>query len=235
VSADPLPPSILERPPFERPRERLLLAGEEELSDEELLALLLGPAGGRPARQVAARCLEAFPGLRALQQADPLELVRDGGLGVAAACAVRAAFALARRAARAGLDPGQRIRGGADLFERYRARLAGARKETFLALYLDGRNRAIREERVSEGTLTAAIVHPREVFGPALRAGAASVLVVHNHPSGDPAPSPEDLEVTERLRQSGELVGIPLLDHLVVGEDRYCSFLERGLLRGPTA
>lgn len=100
----------------------------------------------------------------------------------------------------------------------------------FFAIYLDGRNRPIREERVSEGTLNAAVVHPREVFGPALRIGAASVLVVHNHPSGDPSPSAEDLAVTSRLRETGALVGIPLLDHCIVGDDRYFSFLERGYM-----
>ena len=207
-----------------------MVFGEEDLSDAELVALVVGSVAARPALDVASELIAAFGGLRSLLAADPAELVRAGKLGAVGACALRAASVLARRAARAALDPERRVRSGADVFERYRALLAGARKETFLAVYLDGRNRVVREERVSEGTATSALVHPREVFGPALRAGAVSAVVVHNHPSGDPTPSAEDFEVTRRLRASGDLVGIPLLDHLVVGADRYFSFLERGLL-----
>lgn len=219
-----------ERPLVERPRERLFLFGEDDLSDAECVALVVGSVAARPSLEVADSLLAAFGSLRGLQRADGWELVREGKLGIAGAASLKAAFALSRRASRAGFDPGLRIRGGADLFERFRERFSAARKETFFAVYLDGRHRVVREERISEGTLNAAIVHPREVLGPALRSGAASFVVVHNHPSGDPSPSPEDFAVTRRLQEAGDLVGIPLLDHLVVGEDRYCSFLERGLM-----
>lgn len=224
-----------DRAPFDRPREKILVFGEDDLSDEECVALVVGSVAARSAMSVARDLLQTFGGLRSLQLADGWELVRDGRLGVAGAASLKAGFAIARRAARAAHDPTLRIRGGADVYERFRARYQGARKESFFAVYLDGRNRLIREERVSEGTLNAAVVHPREVFGPALRLGAASVLVLHNHPSGDPSPSSEDFSVTSRLREAGALVGIPLLDHCIIGDERYFSFLERGYLNHPVA
>jgi DNA repair protein RadC len=102
--------------------------------------------------------------------------------------------------------------------------------ERFIGVFLDGKNRVMREHVISEGILTASLVHPREVFAPAMREHAAALLVVHNHPSGDPEPSPEDVEVTQRLVAVGELVGIRVLDHVVIGDGRYVSFLERGLI-----
>lgn len=221
---------IQERALHDRPREKLLIYGEDDLSDEECVALVVGSVAARPALDVARQLLQEFGPLRSLQMAEGWELVRRGKLGAAGAASLKAAFALGRRAARSTVDPLLRIRGGADLYERFRARFHGARKETFMAIYLDGRNRLVREERVSEGTLNAAVVHPREVFGPALRCGAASVVVFHNHPSGDPAPSAEDFAVTSRLRDAGVLVGIPLLDHCIIGDERYFSFLERGYI-----
>jgi DNA repair protein RadC len=221
---------IRELPEAERPRERLFLFGDEELSDIECIALVVGSVGTRPALDVAGGLLSEFGGLRGLGRADPVELMERGKLGLAGAAALRAALQLSRRAARTPLDPSRAIRGGVDLFDRFRERASTLRKETFFAIYLDGRNRVIREERISEGTVNAAIVHPREVLGPALRTGAASFLVLHNHPSGDPSPSAEDAAVTLRLQKAGELVGIPLIDHLIIGDERYCSFLERGLM-----
>ena len=103
-------------------------------------------------------------------------------------------------------------------------------KEQFHIVMLDGKNRILREERISEGILTASLVHPREVFAPAIREAAAGLVLIHNHPSGDPEPSPEDREVTRRLVAVGELVGIRILDHVIVGDGRYVSFIERGLL-----
>lgn len=219
-----------ERTLAERPRERLLLFGEDDLCDSECLALVVGNVAHRSALAVGRELLERFGDLRAIHKADGFELVREGRLGVAGAAALKAAFVLGRRALRVPPDPASRVRSGADLYEQFRARFANARKENFMVVCLDGRNRVMREERVSEGTLNAAIVHPRDVFGPALRVGAASIVVLHNHPSGDPAPSAEDIAVTARLREAGALVGIPLLDHIILGDERYYSFLERGAL-----
>jgi DNA repair protein RadC len=141
-----------------------------------------------------------------------------------------AAFALARAASRLVVSERQPLRCGSEVFERFRERFRGARKETFFAVLLDGKNRILREAEISVGTLTSSLVHPREVFAPAVRESAAAIIVVHNHPSGDPNPSPEDREVTRRLRAAGEVVGIRVLDHVVVGDGSYASFLEKGWL-----
>jgi DNA repair protein RadC len=143
---------------------------------------------------------------------------------------VLAALEIGRRLASRRLPEGTPVRDPADVFRHFHARLRDAPKERFLALLLDGRHRLLREEPVSLGTLTASLVHPREVFRPALRACAAALVLVHNHPSGDPAPSPEDREVTRRLARAGEILGIPVLDHVIVAERGFCSLREEGVL-----
>jgi DNA repair protein RadC len=139
---------------------------------------------------------------------------------------VRAAVELGRRATAAPIRVGEPIRDAASVFAHVRGRLPQLDREVFLALLLDGRNRLRAEVCVSEGTLTTALVHPREVFAPAIRDRAAALILVHNHPSGDPTPSSEDVALTERLRQVGEVVGIRVLDHVVVGHGRYMSLAE---------
>jgi DNA repair protein RadC len=138
---------------------------------------------------------------------------------------------MGRRIAAHRLRAGDAVRGPADVFRHFHARLRGIRHERFLVLLLDGRHRLLREVVVSQGTLTASLVHPREVFRPALREAAAAVVLVHNHPSGDPTPSSEDREITTRLADAGELVGIPVLDHVVVAERGWASLCELGALR----
>ncbi|HET6204325.1 MAG TPA: DNA repair protein RadC [Planctomycetota bacterium] len=211
-------------------QERFWTFGEEACTDAELVDLVLGTkaenGGGARGEEVVA----SFGGLRALARARAAELRTSGGVGERQATSLAAAFALGRRAARAEWSRADPVRCGREVFEFFRPRLRGLRKETFYALLLDGKNRLLREERVSEGTLTSSLVHPREVFAPAVRESAASLIVVHNHPSGDPTPSPEDREVTRRLRAAGEIVGIRVLDHVVVGEEAYVSFLEKGWL-----
>ena len=123
-------------------------------------------------------------------------------------------------------------RGAKDVFEYLHPHVAGKEKEMFFALLLDSKNRLLREEVVSVGTLTASLVHPREVFRPAIRESAASIIVAHNHPSGDPSPSAEDLDVTARLKSAGELMGIPVLDHVILGAGTYTSLAERGRMKG---
>ena len=165
-----------------------------------------------------------------LSRATESELRRRLGLGETGARRLAAAFELGRRveAARAGARP--RIDGPAAAHRLLAPLARGLLRETFWALLLDARHTLLSCERVSEGTLTTSLVHPREVFGPALRAGAAAVLVAHNHPSGDPEPSPEDLEVTRRLARAGELLGVPLVDHLVLGQAAFVSLRDRGLV-----
>jgi DNA repair protein RadC len=144
---------------------------------------------------------------------------------------VPAAVELGRRIVSTPWPRGVRLRTSREVYDALAPRLRDLRREVFLVILLDGRNRRMDEVRVSEGSLSASIVHPREVFLPAVRASAAALIVAHNHPSGDPRPSPEDREVTWRLSEAGELLGIRLLDHLIVGETAYWSFADEGALR----
>ncbi len=217
--------------PADRPRERLERAGSEALSDLELLALVLRTGNrGASALVLAQRIRARYPRLSDLAAASPHELAAIPGIGAARAAAVCAALALGRRAEHAELSPGDKICGSEDVFRHFRGRLSGLAQERFHVLLLDGKGRLKRELRVSEGTLTASLVHPREVFRAAIREAAASVILVHNHPSGDPTPSPEDVQLTARLRAAGELVGIKVVDHVVVGKGRYASFVDNGQL-----
>jgi DNA repair protein RadC len=212
------------------PRERLRERGTESLDDAELLALLLRTgARGRPAEELARELLGGA-GLHGLARAIPAELERQPGVGPAKAATLLAALEIGRRLAERRLDTGDAIRGPQDVFRHFHARLRDAPHEQFHLLLLDGRHRLLRETMASRGTLTASLVHPREVFRPALREGAAALVVVHNHPSGDPAPSAEDREVTRRLVQAGALLGVPLLDHVVVAERGWVSLREQGEL-----
>jgi len=134
------------------------------------------------------------------------------------------------RERRQGYGSLRQLRTAQDVFDIFRDRLAKLDREEFLAVVLDGRNRIVGFNVVSTGTLTASLVHPRELFKPAILANAAALVLVHNHPSGDPEPSAEDRALTERLKQAGELLGIRILDHVVIGDDRFRSFAEDGLL-----
>ena len=222
---------LSEFPADERPRERILLRGEESLSNGELLALILDSGlPGVNALDLARRVLGQFEGLRRLTRASWREITRVRGVGPAKAARIQAALALGRRAQPSLSDRAGPYLAARDVFDRLGARLAVKEQESFYALLLDSKNRLIREERISTGTLTASLVHPREVFRSAIRESAASVIVAHNHPSGDPSPSAEDLEVTARLRSAGELIGIPLLDHVIIGTGRYTSLAEEGRL-----
>ena len=158
------------------------------------------------------------------------ELKRVSGVGPARASRIRAALVLGRRSLEVVRERPGPYRGARDVFEYLQPKVAGQEKEMFFALLLDSKNRLLRDEVVSIGTLTASLVHPREVFRPAIRESAASILVAHNHPSGDPSPSAEDLDVTARLRSAGELIGIPVLDHVILGAGTYTSLAERGRL-----
>jgi len=151
-------------------------------------------------------------------------------MGPAKSATLAAALELGRRLAARRLRSGDPVRGPADVFRHFHARLRDVRHERFLVLLLDGRHRLLREVVISQGTLTASLVHPREVFRPALREAAAAVVLVHNHPSGDPSPSNEDREITARLADAGHLVGIPVLDHVVVADRGWSSLSELGAI-----
>lgn len=193
----------------------------ETLSLEHLLEAV---AGNPCVRELAAR-----HELLELAQLSDGEL-RQRGASRAAARRLATAFELGRRMSQRRLVPGLRLTSSREIFEVYNGRFRGEKREHFISLLIDAKNRLIQEVTVSVGILTASLVHPREVFMPAIRQSAAGIVLLHNHPSGDPEPSEEDHEVTRRLVAAGDLVGIRILDHLVIGNDRYVSFLERGAL-----
>ena len=179
---------------------------------------------------VLARAILAAAGgsLRRLAGLSVADLSRVRGVGPAKAAEILACLELAKRFGEEEFAPGAVFRSSYDVYAHFRERLADERCEHFYAVLLDNKHRKIRDVRVSQGSLTSSIVHPREVFLPVIRESAAAVIFVHNHPSGDPTPSREDLEITRRLREVGELVGVRVLDHLVIGRGRYVSFVDDG-------
>ena len=218
-------------PETERPRERLLSEGAESLSDSELLAILLRV--GRTdasAVKVGMEVLERVGGIFGLLHCSAEELCGIAGVGPAKAAQLKAAVEVGKRAVSAPLTTGMRVNSSADLFKHYHARLRDLRHEIFAVVLLDAKHQVIRDVTVSEGSLTLSVVHPREVFIPAMRASAAAVIFLHNHPSGDPTPSQEDRLLTARLVSAGSLLGIQVLDHLIVGDARYVSFADQGWL-----
>jgi DNA repair protein RadC len=214
--------------PEARPRERLAAVGAEHLADAELLAIVLGVGTRRlPVTEVAEGLLRAAGGLAGLSLAAELDLRDQAGIGPVRAAVVLAALELGRRAAAARPARGQRLAGASDVWTYFRARLAPLRVEEFWAVALDVRHRVQGELCVARGSLTGVEVHPRDVFRPLIRSAAAAVIFCHNHPSGDPTPSRQDVELTARLRDVGELCGIPVVDHVVVGWEGYASLAER--------
>jgi DNA repair protein RadC len=218
-------PSIRAWPASERPRERLQALGARELSDTELLALLLGSGSRRAPTMVLARQLQGLAESRGgFQQLDLPDLRAIPGLGLAKSAALLAALEWGRRKA---VRPAAEALGGPQaVVEALRPLLSGRREEHIAVLALDARRRILAAQLVSQGCLTSAMAHPREVFRAAIKLGAAAIVIGHNHPSGDPRPSPEDHALTRRLREAAEILGIPLLDHVIVGEGRAFSYAE---------
>ena len=224
---------IKEWPEDERPREKLLKRGADALSDAELLALLIrtgDAASDRSALDLGRELLQAFGDLRSLAVASVPDICRVKGTGPAKAASVKAALELANRFKGRRLESDARYTSPDQVFEHFHYRYRDRKKEYFLVLLLDGKNRVIREVQVSEGSLNQSIVHPREVFNPAVRESAAAIILVHNHPSGDPAPSREDLEITRRLREAGDLMGVKVLDHIIIGDGAFTSFVSQGYM-----
>jgi DNA repair protein RadC len=224
--------AIRDWPEDERPREKLLKRGVTALSDAELLALVLrtgDASAGKSAIGLGRELLERFNGnLRELAQAELHELQQIKGLGPAKATSIKAAFTLGSRFQARRLETLERFTSPAQVFDFFHHELRDSRKELFLVLLLDGKNRITRKVQISEGSLNQSIVHPREVFAPAVRESAAAVIFIHNHPSGDPAPSREDREITRRLKEVGDLLGIKVLDHIIIGDGNFYSFVEAG-------
>ena len=222
--------TIKQLPPELRPRERLLTAGPSALSDGELLGLLFG-IGNREktAVELAGEVISEAGGLHGLYDVSVHELVRVKGIGEAKACIIMAAMELGRRIGQVR-NPGRpMISSPADVDRLLRGRIANLDRENCVVVLLNTKNEVIESPLVSVGTLSAALVHPREVFKPAIRASAASVILAHNHPSGKVEPSREDREVTGRLVESAEILGIEVLDHVILGDGFY-SMKEHGKL-----
>ncbi|BDV41424.1 UPF0758 protein [Geotalea uraniireducens] len=224
---------IKEWPADERPREKLFKRGTDSLSDAELLALIIrtgDSVSGRSAIDLGRALLQEFGDLRTLAGATVTELCRIKGTGPAKAASIKAALEMAARInSDRLLVCRERFTAPEQIYQHYHYTFRDRRKEYFMALLLDGKNRIIREVQISEGSLNQSIVHPREVFNPAVRESAAAVILVHNHPSGDPTPSREDLDITRRLREAGDLMGIRVLDHIIVGDGRFISFVAQGM------
>jgi DNA repair protein RadC len=223
--------TIHDLPISERPRERLQKFGIEALSAQEILALILGRGvAGESVMVTAQRLLSQFGNLKGIASASVEELSQVKGIGIAKASQIKAAFELANRVegfSEAGSKP--LVKSPDDVVGLVRGRLKGKKKEHFLALLLDTRNQLIKVAEVSVGSLDGSIVHPREVFKEAISATAASVVFAHNHPSGDPTASEDDIGLTKRLAEAGEIVGIDVLDHIIIGDKNYLSLKREGL------
>ncbi|MDA8428712.1 MAG: DNA repair protein RadC [Geobacteraceae bacterium] len=225
---------IKQWPEDERPREKMLKQGANSLTNAELLALILrtgDTATKKSAIDLGREIISHFgDNLRELGGAGLAEICAIKGMGPAKATGIKAAFTLAARFQARKLEHLDRFTSPRQVFDYFHHEFRDSRKEYFLILLLDGKNRIIRRVQISEGSLNQSIVHPREVFSPAVKESAAAVILVHNHPSGDPAPSSEDIAITRRLREAGDIMGIKVLDHIIVGDGEFMSFVERGLL-----
>jgi DNA repair protein RadC len=224
--------SVSTLPPDDRPRERLWALGASSLTTAELLAILLGTGGGGTGVLEVASCLlELSEGsLRRLAARPAPELRRQPGIGLTKAARLLAAFELGRRLAVEARPVPARIREPEDVVRLFAPRLRDLQVEEFHLLALDSQSQVLREVLVTRGLLNSSLVHPREVFRPAIAEAAAGIIVVHNHPSGDPTPSAEDRGVTRQLSAAGQLLDLPLYDHVIIAGDRFVSFATEGLL-----
>jgi DNA repair protein RadC len=223
--------TIHDLPLADRPRERLQRLGAEALSAQEILAVILGRGiAGESVMITAQRLLGQFGGLKGISGASLEELSQVRGIGPAKASQIKAAVELSRRTdGSAQPEDKTTIKTPEDVYQLAAGKLKGKKKEYFLAVMLDTRNHLIKLAEISIGNLDGSIVHPREVFKEAISATAASVILVHNHPSGDTEASEDDIRVTKRLSEVGDLVGITVLDHIIIGGKNYTSMKRQGL------
>lgn len=224
--------SIRALPRSDRPRERLVDLGAPALSNSELLAILLGAGGaGRTAVQISHAVLaEAGGALRWIARQPVAALTTVPGVGLARAATIHAWLELGKRMASEGREDGFPVHSPRDVVTHFASRMEDLPVEEFHVLVLDAQHRFERDITVTRGLLNCALVHPREVFREAIAERAAAVILMHNHPSGDPAPSPDDREATTQLVAAGRVLDIPVFDHVIIGRGRYMSFAEAGLL-----
>jgi DNA repair protein RadC len=222
---------IRDFPEDERPRERFMRNGPQSLSNHELIAILLRTGTKEESvLQLSNRLLTQFEGLRMLKSATLEEITEIKGIGQAKAIQILAAVELGRRVSNLAFDERYVIRSPEDGAKYMMNDMRFLSQEHFVCLYLNTKNQVIHKQTIFIGSLNASIVHPREVYREALKRSAASLIALHNHPSGSPEPSREDIEVTKRLAECGKIIGVDLLDHLIIGENKFVSLKEKGYL-----
>lgn len=227
--------SIKEWPPEERPREKLLKSGPDILSNAELLAILIETGiktkrGSYSALDIAKQMLKNFGNLSDFTCFSAEELAQSEGVGMAKAAKIIAAIEIGKRVASHKNGNNIKFRCSEEVANYYIPLMKDLKKEQFKVVLLDVKNKIIKDILISQGSLTSSIVHPREVLKPAIQSSAASVIFIHNHPSGDPEPSTDDIEITNRLSKSCSIIGINMLDHIIVAENGYYSFRQKDLL-----
>ena len=221
---------IKDLPKVERPREKLAKFGTEFLKDSELLAILLSTGTeGKSAIKIAEEILSKFSKKKLLGLSfDQLKQIK--GIGQAKACQILAAFELSKRVLKVDTSNTKpTIQTPKDVIAQV-SYLKNHKKENFVVLYLNSRNELLNKETISIGTLNANLVHPREVFEPAITGYSISIVLVHNHPSGDPEPSEDDLKITKQLIEAGKILGIEVVDHIIISQEKFISFKDKGLL-----
>lgn len=223
--------TIHDLPREDRPRERLQEVGVDNLSIQELLTLIIERGQkGRNALTIAQNLLAHFGNLAKIKEASIEELQEVKGIGFATACKLKASFKLGEKAQNHHKRYGQKIETPEDIYNLLKNNLHDKKKEHFKLLSLTSRNRLIAVDNISSGSLNSNIVHPREVFASAIANRAAQVVLAHNHPSGDPEPSADDLKITKRLVEAGKILGIEVVDHIIVAQDKHFSFAKNNLL-----
>lgn len=221
--------SILNLPEEERPRERLHRHGPEAMSSAELIAIVLGSGmKGKPVLQLAHELVGKFGSLKNLAEATVSELCQVKGLGMAKAVQLKAVFSLGTRLSKQEISPRYRIESPIHAYNLVKDEMEKEKRELFVVILLDTKGFVIIHQVVSIGTLSQTLIHPREVFYPAIRHNAASMILAHNHPSGDPTPSKEDFEVTNALIKVGQVMSIPVHDHIIIGSSKYISLKQSG-------
>jgi DNA repair protein RadC len=225
------PKAIVNWPEDERPREKLLKFGADKLSDTELLAILLRVgSSGKSAVDMARELINQFGSFRNIDTKSFAELKRKG-LGIAKISQIKAAIEIGKRFLKEKSLSKVKIKTSKDIVDYFIPYMRDLKKEILKVVLLDGKNKIIKDVTLTEGTLTKSIVHPREVIKEAITESAAALVLIHNHPSGEPQPSQDDIEITNRIISVCELVGIRILDHIIIGDNNYFSFFNEGLIR----
>lgn len=225
--------TVKDWPDEERPRERLLKYGVEYLTDAELLGIILfNGYQGKTSVDIAKELLiENGKSLRKLDSLSYTEMSSVKGIGLAKFAQIKAALEIGKRLLREESSIKKKINNASDLVDYYKPYMRDMKKEIFKLIMLDVKNKIIKDSTISEGSLTESIVHPREVLREIVRASAASVIFLHNHPSGESNPSKNDMDITERLVEACNIIGVKVLDHIILGEDNFTSFAQEGLLQ----